>query len=158
MPRIVDGVEQIEGKSLTLLYEGKKCIHARFCVTGAPKVFLANVNGPWINPDALPVESLVEIAHDCPSGAIRYRRTDGKQDEAPPPVNLLRFARLVPTRCEPSSSSQVAREPAVRLCADAERPRTNPIVTARTIKSASSRLGSRPRLKPTCSTFAMALS
>ncbi len=67
----------------------KKCIHARFCVTGAPKVFLANVQGPWIHPDAMEVERLVDIAHICPSGAIRYRRKDSKPDEAPPPVNLL---------------------------------------------------------------------
>jgi uncharacterized Fe-S cluster protein YjdI len=90
-PVIVDGVEHIEGKSLTLIYDGKKCIHARFCVTGAPTVFLANVEGPgpWIHPDAVVVDRLVEIAHACPSGAIRYGRKDGHADEPPPPVNLL---------------------------------------------------------------------
>jgi CDGSH-type Zn-finger protein/uncharacterized Fe-S cluster protein YjdI len=82
-------VEHIEGRKLTLLYETKKCIHARFCVTGAPKVFLANVKGPWIDPDATTVEALVEIAHACPSGAIGYRRKDGAPDEKAPPVNLL---------------------------------------------------------------------
>jgi CDGSH-type Zn-finger protein/uncharacterized Fe-S cluster protein YjdI len=86
---IVAGVDVIEGTDLTLLYEGKKCIHSRFCVTWAPRVFLANVQGPWIHPDAMPVERLVEIAHVCPSGAIRYRRKDGQPDEAPPPVNLI---------------------------------------------------------------------
>lgn len=84
-----EGVEYIEGTNLTLLYEGPKCIHARFCVTGAPKVFLANVKGPWIHPDAIPVERLVEIAHACPSGAIRYERKDGHPNETPPPVNLI---------------------------------------------------------------------
>ena len=49
----------IEGKDLTLLYDGKKCIHARFCVTGAPKVFLANVKGPWIQPDAMNVAAAI---------------------------------------------------------------------------------------------------
>lgn len=88
-PTVVDGVEHIEGRDLTLIYEGKKCIHSRFCVTGAPSVFLANVVGPWIHPDAMPVDALVEIAHVCPSGAIRYRRKDGKPDETAPPVNLL---------------------------------------------------------------------
>ena len=34
-------------------------------------------------------ERLAEIAHVCPSGAIRYRRKDGQPDEAPPPVNLI---------------------------------------------------------------------
>jgi CDGSH-type Zn-finger protein/uncharacterized Fe-S cluster protein YjdI len=96
VPTVIDGVEHIEGQHLTLLYEGKKCIHARFCVTGAPKVFLANVKGPWINPDATEVDRLVEIAHACPSGAIGYHRKDGKHDEAAPPVNLIAIREAGP--------------------------------------------------------------
>ena len=96
IPTLVDGVEHIEGRDLTLIYEGKKCIHSRFCVTGAPNVFLANVVGPWIHPDAMPVDALVEIAHVCPSGAIRYRRKDGKPDEVAPPVNLLSIREAGP--------------------------------------------------------------
>ncbi|HUL81180.1 MAG TPA: ferritin-like domain-containing protein, partial [Gammaproteobacteria bacterium] len=84
-PTVVDGLDEIEGAKLTLLYDGAKCIHARHCVTGAPKVFLANVKGPWINPDAMDVELLAGIAHVCPSGAIRYRRKDGHPDESAPP-------------------------------------------------------------------------
>jgi CDGSH-type Zn-finger protein/uncharacterized Fe-S cluster protein YjdI len=89
MPVIKGDIDEIEGKDLTLVYEGKKCIHARFCVTGAPTVFLANVQGPWIHPDATDVGHLVEIAHACPSGAIRYRRKDGHRDEQAPAVNLI---------------------------------------------------------------------
>ncbi len=88
-PRTVDGVDYIEGRDLTLIYEGKKCIHSRFCVTWGPKVFIANVKGPWINPDAMPTDALTEIAHVCVSGAIRYKRKDGQPDEGPPPVNLV---------------------------------------------------------------------
>jgi len=96
VPRVIDGVEYIEGKSLTLTYELKKCIHARFCVTGAPQVFLANVKGPWISPDAIRTDALVEIAHACPSGAIRYRRKDDVPNEAPPPVNLIAIREAGP--------------------------------------------------------------
>ncbi len=88
-PRTVDGIDYIEGRDLTLIYEGKKCIHSRFCVTWGPKVFIANVKGPWINPDNMPTEALTEIAHVCVSGAIRYKRKDGQPDEAAPPVNLV---------------------------------------------------------------------
>ena len=84
----VAGVEHIEGRAMTLIYEGHRCIHARFCVTGAPRVFLANVKGPWIHPDAIDGERLVAIAQECPSGAIRYQRKDGRPDESAPPVNL----------------------------------------------------------------------
>lgn len=85
---VQDGIEQVEGEKLTLQFEAKRCIHARFCVTGAPKVFLANVQGPWLYPDAMDVERLVDIAHACPSGAIQYKRRDGRPDETAPPVNL----------------------------------------------------------------------
>ncbi|MDX2087901.1 MAG: ferritin-like domain-containing protein [Kofleriaceae bacterium] len=95
-PVSANGVDRIEGTKLTLMYEGKKCIHSRFCVTGAPTVFLANVKGPWINPDAMDVERLVDISHQCPSGAIRYARKDGRPDEAAPPVNLLRITENGP--------------------------------------------------------------
>ena len=88
-PRSENGVDYIEGRDLTLIYEGRKCIHSRFCVTWGPKVFLANVKGPWINPDAMATETLAEIAHVCVSGAIRYKRKDGKPDEQAPPVNLI---------------------------------------------------------------------
>ena len=88
-PRTVDGVDYIEGRDLTLIYEGRKCIHSRWCVTWGPKVFLANVKGPWINPDNMPTERLAEIAHLCVSGAIRYQRKDGGPDEAAPLVNLI---------------------------------------------------------------------
>jgi CDGSH-type Zn-finger protein len=57
-------------------------------VTEAPKVFLANVQGPWIHPDDMAVERIAEVAHRCVSGAIRYRRLDGAPDEQAPPVNL----------------------------------------------------------------------
>jgi CDGSH-type Zn-finger protein/uncharacterized Fe-S cluster protein YjdI len=83
-----DGVERVHGEKLELDFEAKRCIHSRFCVTWAPQVFLANVKGPWLHPDAMPVERLVEVAHACPSGAIRYRRLDGGAEEAAPPVNL----------------------------------------------------------------------
>ncbi|HTU66518.1 MAG TPA: ferritin-like domain-containing protein [Steroidobacteraceae bacterium] len=88
-PRTVGDVDYIEGRDLTLIYEGKKCIHSRFCVTWGPKVFIANVKGPWINPDAMSTDALTEIAHVCVSGAIRYKRKDGQPDEAAPPVNLI---------------------------------------------------------------------
>jgi CDGSH-type Zn-finger protein/uncharacterized Fe-S cluster protein YjdI len=93
---LADGVEVIEGTDLDILYEGHKCIHSRFCVTLAPKVFLANVKGPWIHPDAMATDALVEVAHACVSGAIRYRRKDGHPDEPPPPVNLLSIREAGP--------------------------------------------------------------
>jgi CDGSH-type Zn-finger protein/uncharacterized Fe-S cluster protein YjdI len=91
-----EGIETVPGKHLTLMFETRRCIHARFCVTGAPAVFLANVQGPWIHPDAMDVERLVDIAHACPSGAIRYQRIDGRPNESAPPVNLASIREAGP--------------------------------------------------------------
>jgi CDGSH-type Zn-finger protein/uncharacterized Fe-S cluster protein YjdI len=92
----IDGVEVIEGRALTLMFEARRCIHARFCVTGAPTVFLANVQGPWLHPDTMDVERLAAIAQECPSGAIQYRRTDGRPNESAPPVNLAAIREAGP--------------------------------------------------------------
>ena len=87
---VENGVETVEGKKITIIFNGKKCIHSRFCVTGAPRVFLANVEGPWIHPDDMDAEELAAIARECPSGAIQYKRNDGQPEEHAPPVNLAR--------------------------------------------------------------------
>ena len=84
-----DTVEVAKGKDVTIAFHAKRCIHARFCVLGAPAVFRANTPGEWIYPDAMATDALVRVAHECPSGAIRYTRNDGGPAEAPPPVNVM---------------------------------------------------------------------
>jgi CDGSH-type Zn-finger protein/uncharacterized Fe-S cluster protein YjdI len=72
------------------MFEARRCIHSRHCVLDAPTVFKANTPGEWIYPNAVPVETLIGVAHNCPSGAIRYQRQDGGPEESAPPVNTLR--------------------------------------------------------------------
>jgi CDGSH-type Zn-finger protein/uncharacterized Fe-S cluster protein YjdI len=85
----VKGVEVIEGKDVTLSFDSRRCIHARFCVTGAPKTFLANVKGDWLFPDETDAGLLSAIAYACPSGAIQVERKDGSGAEAAPQVNTV---------------------------------------------------------------------
>jgi CDGSH-type Zn-finger protein/uncharacterized Fe-S cluster protein YjdI len=84
-------VEVAEGSKVTVRFDGKRCIHARFCVLGAPAVFRANTPGTWIYPDSADVEDIAVIAHECPSGAIRYSRKDGGPQEKAPAVNTMRL-------------------------------------------------------------------
>lgn len=81
----------VRGTQLTLKFDPRRCIHARFCVLGLPHVYKANVEGPWIDPDAASVEANIAVAHNCPSGAIRYERNDGGPEEGRPHVNLVRL-------------------------------------------------------------------
>jgi CDGSH-type Zn-finger protein/uncharacterized Fe-S cluster protein YjdI len=91
VPVSKDGIDYIEGKGLTLIYEGKRCIHSRHCVLEQPAVFKANVVGPWIDPDATSTEQLAALAFRCVSGAIRFKRKDGGEEEPVPPVNLVQI-------------------------------------------------------------------
>lgn len=84
-------ISTTKGKSVTVVFESKRCIHARYCVLGAPAVFLANVKGPWIKPDGDSVENLLHTIRQCPSGALTYRRHDGGPEEKAPLVNLVRI-------------------------------------------------------------------
>lgn len=85
-----DGIERVTGKRITLAFEAKRCIHSRHCVLNGPDVFLANVPGAWIHPDAASADTVVAIAQMCPSGAITYERTDGEPNERVPLVNVAR--------------------------------------------------------------------
>ena len=84
-------IEIVRGSGLSIHYEGRRCIHSRHCVLDAPTVFKANTPGEWIYPDSVPTETLVAVAHACPSGAIRYARHDGGPEESAPPVNQMRI-------------------------------------------------------------------
>lgn len=85
-----DDIEEVQGAHVTIRFEAKKCIHSRGCVLSRPDVFVPNVQGEWIHPDAATADEVVELAHNCPSGAITYLRHDGGPQETPPIVNLVR--------------------------------------------------------------------
>lgn len=82
--------EEVEGRDAIIRFEARRCIHSRHCVLGRPDVFVPNVAGEWIHPDAASPEAVAELAHNCPSGAITYRRKDGGAEETAPIVNTVR--------------------------------------------------------------------
>jgi CDGSH-type Zn-finger protein/uncharacterized Fe-S cluster protein YjdI len=82
-------MEIVDGQKVRIRFDGARCIHARSCVLTQPKVFKANVEGPWIDPDAASPEELLAVAERCPSGAIRVERLDGGPDELPSGRNVV---------------------------------------------------------------------
>jgi CDGSH-type Zn-finger protein/uncharacterized Fe-S cluster protein YjdI len=62
-----------EGAHLTVRYDVKRCIHAERCIHGLPAVFEAT-RRPWIDPDAAPVEEVVEVVMRCPTGALHVQQ------------------------------------------------------------------------------------
>lgn len=84
-------MEIVKGKNVTIHFDAKKCIHSRSCVLDRPDVFVPNVDGEWIYPDRATPDEIVMLAQNCPSGAIRYERHDGVENEKPPVVNTIRI-------------------------------------------------------------------
>ena len=87
-PTSAGGIDRVEGKDVAVMFDGKRCIHARFCVTQDPATFLADVDGPWIDPDGTDADYLCSVIRQCPSGALSYERRDGKIEPVPP-ANLV---------------------------------------------------------------------
>lgn len=94
-------VEIVRGKQITIRFDGSLCVHSRNCVLGHPEVFVPNVKGDWIFPDAAPSDAVMRIAFNCPSGAIRVTRNDDTAtSEEPPVVNTVRIRENGPLAIE----------------------------------------------------------
>jgi CDGSH-type Zn-finger protein len=55
----------------------------RNCVRGLPQVFDPDAR-PWVVVDAADADAVAAAIETCPTGALRYRRLDGGQQEEPP--------------------------------------------------------------------------
>jgi CDGSH-type Zn-finger protein/uncharacterized Fe-S cluster protein YjdI len=83
--------ERYTGKFVDVIIRDGRCIHSRNCVLARPDVFVPNVEGEWVHPDAATPDIVVQLARDCPSGAINAERHDGGLGERAPMVNTVRI-------------------------------------------------------------------
>lgn len=91
----------VKGRDVTIRFNARRCIHSRGCVLGHPEVYVPNVKGEWIHPDAASADAVMFTALNCPSGAIRVSRNDGTADsDAPPMVNTVRVRENGPLAVE----------------------------------------------------------
>lgn len=93
--------EIVKGRDVTIRSDGQRCVHSRNCVLGHPEVFVPNVKGEWIRPDAASAEAVMHLALACPSGAIRVAHNDGSaSSDTPPLVNTVRIRENGPLAIE----------------------------------------------------------
>jgi CDGSH-type Zn-finger protein/uncharacterized Fe-S cluster protein YjdI len=93
--------EIVKGRDVTIRFDGQRCVHSRNCVLGHPEVFVPNVTGEWIRPDAASAEAVMHVALACPSGAIRVAHNDGSaSSDTPPLVNTVRIRENGPLAIE----------------------------------------------------------
>jgi CDGSH-type Zn-finger protein/uncharacterized Fe-S cluster protein YjdI len=111
--------EVVKGQTVTIHYDGRRCIHSRGCVLGYPNVYVPNVKGEWLHPDAASAEQVMHTAFNCPSGAIRVSYNDGSaHSDGPPVVNTVRVRENGPLAIEAELSIKGERQasPRATLC------------------------------------------
>ena len=116
-------IEVVAGKEATIHFDAQRCIHSRTCVLSHPDVFVPNVVGAWIHPDAQPVEELMRIGQNCPSGAISVVRhaaapSASPDSNQPPLVNTVRIRENGPlaVEAELQIKGQPQANPRATLC------------------------------------------
>ena len=118
-------IEIVVGKQATIHFDAQRCIHSRNCVLAHPDVFVPNVQGAWIHPDAQPVQELIRLGQNCPSGAIRVTRNstenaagDAASSDGLPLVNTMRVRENGPLAFEADLQINGLPEPTPRatLC------------------------------------------
>ncbi|MCU0902942.1 MAG: CDGSH iron-sulfur domain-containing protein [Tabrizicola sp.] len=93
--------EIVKGRDVTIRFDSSRCIHSRNCVLGHPEVYVPNVKGEWIHPDAASADTVMHTALSCPSGAIRVSRNDGSAtSDTRPVVNTVRVRENGPLAFE----------------------------------------------------------
>ena len=69
------------GTDIEVSFDLDICIHAGECLRGEPKVFKLQ-RRPWVLPDGGDADIIATVVERCPSGALQYRRLDGKPQES----------------------------------------------------------------------------
>ena len=111
--------EIVTGRDVTIRFDARRCIHSRTCVLSHPEVYVPNVKGDWLHPDAASAEVVMHTALACPSGAIRVAHNDGSAtSDTPPVVNTVRVRENGPlaVEAELQINGQPQATPRVTLC------------------------------------------
>ena len=88
---------------ISIQWYASRCIHSGKCILALPAVFDPS-RRPWIDIAAADPDALADAVVKCPTGALRFARHDGgEQERAPDDV------QIIPVRNEPSPI-----DPAVR--------------------------------------------
>jgi len=117
----VAGVHEYDGDAISVTYEPSRCIHAAECVRGLPAVFDTK-RRPWVDAAGAAADAIAEVIHRCPTGALKYRRTDGGPQERPAEENTLHVSADGPVYARgdievlDSERRVVAREARAAFC------------------------------------------
>ena len=77
-----------KGKKIVVTFTPERCTHVAKCLNELPRVFM-EIREPWIMPDLADPDDVARVVMLCPSGALHYKRVDGKPGEPIPSENSV---------------------------------------------------------------------
>jgi uncharacterized Fe-S cluster protein YjdI len=112
--------KEYSNNEIIVAWEPKKCIHARECIKGLPKVF-DRERSPWVNMQGASSEEIMKVIDRCPSGALSYRKA-GEEIDSRKPAARIKVLKNGPLLVEGSfmlenqDGNEIARDCRVALC------------------------------------------
>lgn len=71
-----------EGEGINVGWEPRLCIHLANCIRALPQTFDPQAR-PWVKIDSATADEIAEAVRLCPTGALRFTRTDDGEQEEP---------------------------------------------------------------------------
>jgi CDGSH-type Zn-finger protein/uncharacterized Fe-S cluster protein YjdI len=71
-----------ETESIRVNWDSSRCIHTGICLRRLPGVFDVEAR-PWVDLNGADADAVADAIDHCPSGALRYTRLDGAEQEQP---------------------------------------------------------------------------
>lgn len=78
------------GEEIDVTFDLQRCIHTGKCLAEAPDVFDTDQK-PWIQVSDTAAEKVINVVHQCPSGALRVQHKDGREAEQPDDQNTIQL-------------------------------------------------------------------
>lgn len=115
------GVTRIyESNGIRIFWTAERCVHAAECVAALSDVFDPR-RRPWVQLGDHSADELAAAVERCPTGALRYQRTDGGPQEEVPAQTTIKTLRDGPHLLRGDieirmSDGTVRQETRVALC------------------------------------------
>jgi len=88
-PKPPSATERVyRNEQIAIIWNPRLCIHSQNCVNGLPQVFQRDQR-PWIKVNGATASEIAEVVTRCPSGALRFQRLDGGEQEQAPEQTII---------------------------------------------------------------------
>lgn len=87
--------DEYQNDAIVVLWDAERCVRSGNCLRGMPAVFDPAAS-PWIRLQDADPRRVAEVVIDCPSGALHFRRLDGREDEVPSAPTAIQAVRNGP--------------------------------------------------------------